>query len=317
MLGAALLLVGLIESISFFKFQNILLVSLFCGLSAGFHYQNAFSYRQDWLAQRDFFWQMTWRMPAIEPGTVLLTSELPFTYDWDNSLTAPLNWNYAPDYKNQGWPYLIYDVEGRMSSGLPALEAGSVLFEENRITPFRGSTDQAVVFFYRPPGNCLKVIASENDLVISEKPRYFGEIAGFSNPEFILEAEISSTDFLNRFFSPEPNPSWCTYFQKAERAYYQKNWSEIVKLGNAGLKTSPGFNRRNAYELLPFVEGYARMGEWQEALNLTEQAFHSWDKMNTPLCKLYAELHMDSAGETKDQGMINKAMELLNCIAEP
>ncbi len=97
MFGAAVLWVGLIELTTFLPYQNIVLVALLAGLASGFHYQNALRFRMDWLAQRDYFWQLTWRAPGIKPGTILLTSEMPFEYDWDNSLTAPLNWTYAPD----------------------------------------------------------------------------------------------------------------------------------------------------------------------------------------------------------------------------
>jgi hypothetical protein len=317
MFGASLLLVGLIETISFIKYQNILLFSLICGLSAGFHYQNALSFRQDWLAQRDFFWQLNWRMPEIQPGTVLLTSELPFKYDWDNSLTAPLNWNYAPDYQRSNLPYLVYDVEGRMSSGLPALEPGSEIFEEHRITPFNGSTNQAVVFFFHPPGNCINVIASENDLTVSGKPRYFEDIVNFSNPNLIILTEKQTTELLKLFFLPEPGPSWCTYYQKAEKAYQQMDWQEIVRLGEMGLKTIPGPNRQNAYELLPFIEGYAQVGKWQQAQDLALQAVHSWDKLRTPLCKFYSDLHLETDRENPDQNNIRKTSVLLGCELEP
>ncbi len=111
MLGASLLLVGLFELIGWRAWLSILLVSLAAGLGAGLHYQNALEFRKDWLMQRDFFWQLTWRAPQIKPGTVLLTSDLPFPYDWDNSLIAPLNWTYAPQLQGRELPYLIYNAE--------------------------------------------------------------------------------------------------------------------------------------------------------------------------------------------------------------
>lgn len=317
MFGASLLLVGLIEATSIFKFQNIALISLICGLSAGYHYQNALSYRMDWLKQRDFFWQLNWRAPAIQPGTVLLTSELPFTYDWDNSLTAPTNWNYAPKYQSLELPYLVYDVEGRMSSGLPALEPGAKIFEEHRITPFRGSTNQALVFFFQPPGSCLNFIASENDLVRSAKPRYFGEIAGFSDPALILPGETQTTDFMKRFFLPEPDPTWCYYYQKAALAYQQDDWETIALLGDEGLDSMPGPNRQNAQELLPFFEGYARLGKWQQAQNLALQAVHSWDKLQTPICSIYQDLLHEPIWQEEDRRMINQNIELLGCVKVP
>ncbi len=317
MFGAALLLVGLVEAVQLKRFQNIFLFSLICGFTAGFHYQNALSFRQDWLAQRDFFWQMNWRMPAIQPGTVLLTSELPFKYDWDNSLTAPLNWNYAPRFQGFELPYLIYDIEGPMSSGLPGLEPGSEIFEEHRITPFHGSTDQAVVFFYRPPGSCLKVIIPDSDLFISEKPRYFDEIARFSDTDLILPSAIRETEFLKRFFYPEPESTWCSYFINAERAYQAENWTEIVRLGDIAMENNPSFTRRNAYELLPFIEANLRTGRWERALELSQLAVEAWDKLGFPICNLYNDIQMNPGIGDQDGLMIIQSMEFLDCEVEP
>ncbi len=185
MLGASLLLVGLFELIGWRLWLSILLVSAAAGLGAGLHFQNALEFRKDWLMQREFFWQLAWRAPSIKPGTVLLTSELPFPYDWDNSLIAPLNWTYAPQLQGRELPYLIYNAESRLSSGLPDLQKDTQITEELRITPFKGSIAQTVLFFYRPPGSCLKVIDPLNDQNLPDKPRYFKDIYTFSDPGLI------------------------------------------------------------------------------------------------------------------------------------
>jgi hypothetical protein len=92
-IGVSLLLAGLIEMVRITRWQTVVLVGLLVGLAAGLHFRSALVYRKEWLSVRDFFWQLTWRAPAIQPGTILLTTELPF--HWTTS--HALNWTYASD----------------------------------------------------------------------------------------------------------------------------------------------------------------------------------------------------------------------------
>ncbi len=81
---AAALLAGLRR---FPRVQGILL-ALLLGFAVGRHFQTNAIYRRDWETQRVFFWQLAWRAPALQPGTTLLTNDLPLTTFSDNSSPA-------------------------------------------------------------------------------------------------------------------------------------------------------------------------------------------------------------------------------------
>ena len=313
MFGAALILVGLIELFNFIPYQNVALIAITAGLAAGMHYQNALSFRLDWLAQRDYFWQLTWRAPSIEPGTILLTSEMPFSYEWDNSLTAPLNWTYAPELEGHSLPYLMYNAESRLSSGLPNLEETTRANEYFRITPFNGSFSQTVLAFYRPPGSCVKVIDPQNDQYLPDKPRYFRKIYTLSDPDLILtDADPVARPPLE-FFGPEPEPDWCYYFEKAELARQNEDWEQIASLGEKAFREQKTFFRKNAFELLPFVEAYARLGNWDRAYDLTIQAFNAWENMHLGLCDIWGSVKADGGLDEQGQSTYEKAQETLSC----
>jgi hypothetical protein len=284
MIGASLLLAGLIEMLTWNRLQSAILVGIAVGVAAGMHFQTALAFRKDWLAQRDFFWQLTWRAPGIQPGTVILTSEMPFPYDWDNSLTAPLNWTYAPENSSRELPYLIYNVESRLSSGIPELQEDSPIKEIHRITPFNGSTSQTVLVFYRPPGSCVKVIHPIADLHLPDKPRFFRDALSFSRPELILIDANPPALPPVPLFNPEPEHDWCYYFEKAELARQQGNWKEVARLGDQALAGDKGFFRKNAAELMPFIEGYAHTGQWEKAVKFSLLAYQSWANMRNMLC---------------------------------
>jgi len=329
MIGASLLLAGLIEMLTWNRLQSAILVGIAVGIAAGMHFQTALEFRKDWLAQRDFFWQLTWRAPGFQPGTVILTSEMPFTYDWDNSLTAPLNWTYAPENTSRELPYLIYNVESRLSSGLPELQEDSPIKEIHRITPFNGSTSQTVLVFFRPPGSCVKVIDPISDQRLPDKPRFFRDAVSFSRPELILTDANPPAFPPVPLFDPEPEHGWCYFFEKAELARQQGDWQEVARLGDQALAGDKGFFRKNAAELLPFIEGYAHTGQWDRAVEFSLQAYQSWENMRNMLCdtwfvsdlpqSIHSLIQAQGSGDTQDsilpdaQAAFEKIQQTLQC----
>ncbi len=106
--GASLLLVGLIELIPKVKWLKATILAVSVGLAVGLQFQNANLFRRDWKDQQAFFWQLAWRIPSLEPGTTILSAQmLPMYFNSDDSLTAPLNWTYAPDLQSYELPYLM------------------------------------------------------------------------------------------------------------------------------------------------------------------------------------------------------------------
>jgi hypothetical protein len=65
MLGVSLLLVGLLELLIRPSWLKIVVVGLIAGLAMGAQLSYASEYRQEWRAQKDFLWQLTWRAPGI------------------------------------------------------------------------------------------------------------------------------------------------------------------------------------------------------------------------------------------------------------
>ena len=95
-LGVAFLLVAIFELLPHWS-NKVLLASALVALAVGLQFNNGYLWREDWQEQKSFFWQMTWRIPDLKPGSILLSSDTPFEYSSDNSLTFPLNWTYAPE----------------------------------------------------------------------------------------------------------------------------------------------------------------------------------------------------------------------------
>ena len=170
MIGGSLFLLGIIELL--FKDNRIktYIFALVIALGIGQQFFNANIFRRDWEKQRDIYWQMTWRIPALEPNTVLLTDQMPIDYETDISFTAPINWMYAPEYTRADLPYLMLYTEKRLADPpCPRLNQISTITFPYRTVNFNGTTSQAIVI-YMPTNGCLRVLdPSHGDMEIYAK----------------------------------------------------------------------------------------------------------------------------------------------------
>jgi hypothetical protein len=246
---------------------------------------------------------------------MVLTTDLPFQYNWDNSLTAPLNWTYAPQLSGRQLPYLMYNIESRLSSGLPALEKDTPIQETHRLTPFSGSPSQAIFVIYQPPG-CLKVVDPRLDQRLPDKPLYFREGMAFSDSSLILPEANPAARPPEHILGPEPEHGWCYYYEKAELARQRGDWQEVARLGDLALAQGKQFYRKNVAELAPFIQGYAHVGNWEKATRLSLEAYQTWENMQLMLCDIWVELYRTTPANAQQEQAYQKMMKTLQCTQQ-
>ncbi|MGW8251533.1 MAG: hypothetical protein ACWGO1_12885, partial [Anaerolineales bacterium] len=263
--------------------MKAVILGVLIGFASGLHLQYSNLYRREWNSQGEFFWQLTWRAPDIQPGTVLLSAELPFVYFSDNSLTAPLNWTYAPNLNSQEMPYLLYAAEARHEQSLESFKPDIDIHQPYRATVFDGSTSQALVLYYTPPG-CLKVVDPATDKKIPQKPNFISDMMPLSRPELVMADAGQPARPPARIFGDEPVHQWCYYFEQAELARQAGNWQQVAEFGDRAFQLEQRLYEVNAPELLTYIEGYAQTGRWQDAAQKTEDALRLSDRMDRILC---------------------------------
>ena len=181
MLGVSLILAGLIELIPAPRVQYVLL-ALLIGFAAGRQFLWSTDYLRDWQAQKNLFWQMTWRAPGLKPNTIVLMNE-ELKFYADNSLSAPLNWIYAPNSRADQIDYVFFYPTNRLDSPLATLQADIPIQYDYIAGRFNGNTSQAVAFYYDPPA-CLRLldpdIDSNNRFIPDES--LMREASALSNP---------------------------------------------------------------------------------------------------------------------------------------
>ncbi|MGE5378782.1 MAG: hypothetical protein ACM3XO_27320, partial [Bacteroidota bacterium] len=265
MIGGSLFITGLVEFVIRSDRIKTIVFAALIALGIGQQFYNANIFRRDWVDQQQIYWQLAWRIPDMQPGTLLITDELPVDYETDLSFTAPLNWIYAPDYTRSAVPYGLIYTETRLGGSLPSLEPGQKINVYLRTAGFNGSTSRAIVI-YKPRNGCLRVLGSKwNDEITYEgKSRILKRAIRLSDPA-LIKVDSQNTPALP--FLLEPKHEWCYYYAKAELARQKGDWQTVNHLLQTA--TSLGYHPDDPLEWLVFIEAQARTGNMASAQSIS------------------------------------------------
>lgn len=308
--GAALFSSGVIGLLPIRHPIPWLIVALLTSLAVGQHFITANQFRKDWEIQQRFFWQLAWRAPTIKAGTLLLADDFPLTFFTDNSLTAPINWFYSPGNSGSQMDYMLYYPSRRLGTSLPGLEPGLPVYRDYRAAIFEGNTSQAVGIIYEPPA-CLRVLDPDIDVDNKLLPDIMQLSAAISMPSLIESTPEQSVSLPARLYGQEPTHGWCYYFEKADLARQQGDWELVAALGDQAFQT--GDYPNDPMERIPFIEGYAHVGNWDRALELTLEAQQITSKMEPVLCKVWDRISTATPDSSEKVRVFQIVMDMLNC----
>ncbi len=300
MFGAAMLLAGLLELIRHARVRAAA-ASVLIALAVGSQFLSGNVFRRDWEGQRAIYWQFAWRIPALEPGTILFTKEMPLDYETDLSMTAPLNWIYAPDYqRGEDLPYVLLYTEKRLGGvTLPDLEPGTDITVPYRTVTFRGSPAKSITV-YVPPNGCLRVLdpVYANAEVYAKYSRLLTMSIPLSDPS-LIRTDAPAPAMPESLFGKEPAHEWCYFYEKAELARQRGDWASVVALGDEAARL--GFAADDAFEWLPFIEGYAREGNLDEAARLSRLALEMDARVRKGVCQAWARIRSEVGAQAEVQ----------------
>lgn len=293
MFGVSLIFTGVVYLIPWERVRIVLLVSL-VALAAGKQFLTANEYAQDWQTQKELFWQLMWRAPNIAPDTAIVMNEGALKFYADNSLSAAVNWIYAPEKRGEDIDYvLLYPATRLRSPALPKLEPDLPIFTEYLAGQFHGNTSQVLAVYFMPPG-CLRILDPEVDLANRSIPeqslmRFASRLTNYE----LISSEPTAQ--MPKPYEPEPEHGWCYYFEKADLARQFEKWDEVAALGNKAF--AQGLQPADPAERFPFIEGYAHLGSWDRAVELSKRSFAESERMGKPLCELWERIEVETAAE--------------------
>jgi hypothetical protein len=265
---------------------------------------------QDWETQKDLFWQMTWRAPSMEPDTLILMNEGALEFYADNSLSAALNWIYAPDNHSSHVEYVLFYPTTRFKNALPEIEPELPIYYDYLAGEFKGNTSQTLAFYYAPP-SCLRLLDPEverlNRLIPENSLMRYA--ARLTVPDLILEEPRAK---MPAVYGPEPEHGYCYYYQKADLARQFGRWEQVAEFSDNALSYAD--RPYEPAEHLLFIEGYAHVGQWGRSLELSEEVYQvSPEVMGRVICQLWERIGAETGESPERSETLTEIQSMFAC----
>ncbi|MGD8456378.1 MAG: hypothetical protein PVF83_08345 [Anaerolineales bacterium] len=320
MIGASILLVSLLVTLVQKNNHRIVLVSVLVGLAIGAHLRNENTYRWEWDEEVQFYWQLYWRAPVIKPNTLIMNEDALFSTTSKYSVTLAINTLYS-SYANENGDllYYVYELQDEFASSPNDFLEGESIEEDIRNLHFTGYSTDNIILYYEPnsnPGACLWVLSQE-DRKNFDLPNFTSQVVGHANFDRIEANEPYEWEPDKSIFGPEPDHTWCYFYQKANLAKQLSDWEKVTKLYEEAKES--GYRSLNPYEDFPFVEGYAYQGDWEKAEEITRDAYkrHSTVKEKREfaemICYVWNSLEENTFPSDERDVVIEEIYGMANC----
>jgi hypothetical protein len=243
------------------RMQRIFMAGLLC-IAIMTQVLNTRYFAEFWETQRQVWWQLSWRAPALQKGTVLL----PY---------LPLKYRLAESYEVWGPANLIYHTQDALEiSGevinqqtLHWIRSGDSYGKTIRRVDVTMDFSNALLLGMPGDGSCLHVYGKEYNVISEFDDVMMDYLTPFSSwAQIIPDGEPAQVS--TAIFGEEPAHGWCYAYQKAALAYQKEDWAEIVRLGDEA--AAHGLQPTDEMEWLPFYEAYARTGRFDDANRIGE-----------------------------------------------
>lgn len=264
------------------------------------------NYRLDWETQLDYYWQLYWRAPALQPGTAVFTFEQPspsVTHYSDAGFALNILYHYQT--KDGSLPYWLFLRRFHFE-----YQPDDSFVYDLRGLVFTGNTSRGISVLHPGRGACLRVLdtAYAYDALYTEGQDV---LIAVSNPAAQISNDPAAPLPDPAIFGREPAHTWCYYFQKADLARQEKDWDKVIALYHEAQQE--GFVPGYGAEYIPFIEAYAQTGDWQQAYELTRAAQKRSSGIKKMLCTNWSRL---STIPSADAEVVEQARQSLSCSGD-
>ena len=219
---------------------------------------------------QEFWWQVSWRAPSIQPGA-LLVIHYPSSSIGDDGfgvMEAP-NLIYFPDTSTSDEGFVHYNIAALTASdqNFKDILVGKRYLE----TGYRSHTinfdyGNSLLLSQPTASSCVHIIDGTRPVLSTTDPAHVVLTAASSKIDLVLPygpAHIPP-EFA---FGVEPEQDWCYFYEKVDLAIQNKDWATAASLGNEAI--TRGLTPEDQAEWMPFVEAYAVLGDEKKVKNLS------------------------------------------------
>ena len=265
-IGAVMIIGALVALVRSMPIRG-LLISVLIGLSVVSNVANSLQYLEIWDSVKDFWWQVSWRIPQIKPESMLVVNYAAAPVSEDFYVWGPADLIYFPEsYKPQGVTRSPLGSVAITNENIQAIQLGRELPDRIR----RG------IYLTQDMREPLVISQPRTDACVHVLDGSFPEISQFEDPSIQLVARQASIKRIDldaishippvEIFGSEPIHDWCYYYQKASLARQQGNWQEVARLGMEA--TTLKLHPVDRVEWLPFLQAFAYTGDFQSVRDL-------------------------------------------------
>ena len=310
MLGAVMLVVMILDwALRTRKINNIFLAVLL-GLSIASQVRNVNKYRLDWDSQLDYYWQLHWRAPSLEPGTAIFMDRLFSEKVADYQAGFVINTLYSASNESPELPYWYFTPR---DSGMyfAALSPGYEINYQFRNMQFTGDTSNAIALTYQPGSGCLLVL----DPLYKGYPHLSG-LAASMIPLTNFGRIHNNSDIIPdpAIFGQEPKQDWCYYFQKGDLARQAEDWMAVLDYYQSAQNLE--FYPRNSAEWMPFIQANLETGNIEQARDASMTANDLTAGSQTMLCALWEDYSQENLS-LDNSGLVEEVLLLFDCDHTP
>lgn len=306
MFGASMATVGAVFFFIPAPARRRLILGILLGIAFSSHLQTAREFKASWEKQLQFYWQLHWRAPTLAEGTLLVADNEILFYMGDSPTAYAINLLYP---KTTHPPEVDYWFNpGSTNIHLLPFEQGQPAEFSKYSSTFTATSAEVLAITFEPQqGQCLWLLRPayrEARSLTEEAYRWmaFSDISRAQPGDGALPAAI---------FGKEPTPTWCYHYQKADLAAQSQDWAQVTSLWEAA--SAKGFGPTASIELLPFIEAYARVSQWEQARELTLWANTILPRMPNLLCSMWQTFEKDGLLTPENASVFANVKNRLNC----
>lgn len=256
--GGVILLVALLKQMHALNIRRIIIGFLLISATVT-HYANATRFANMAIAMKEFWWQVSWRVPNFEPGTTIIAHYAQGGIRETSFVWGPANQIYFP--RGVGRDTVQTGIASMLLSKTTVLD---VLNRRNEYPDMYYLVEtypnpRNVVLVSQPGANsCVQMIdglAPEYSSYEDPMMMLMGPYSDLSN----IKMDDAPRDVPFFLFGPEPEHGWCFYYQKASLARQRGDWDEVFSISQEIKRQN--LNPDDLIEWMPFLQAYALKGD--------------------------------------------------------